>query len=96
MSAKKPSKGIEVYIRVRPAKNPDKRQLTLHPDDNKVEFNFDRDGLKIKEHRQESYTFEFSGILDMLTRQERVFEVIAKDVIESCFDGFNGTIFAYG
>lgn len=32
----------------------------------------------------------------MLTRQETIFEKLARDVIESCFDGYNGTIFAYG
>ena len=32
----------------------------------------------------------------MLTRQETVFDKIAKDVIENCFEGYNGTIFAYG
>ena len=32
----------------------------------------------------------------MLTRQETVFENIAKDVVESAFEGYNGTIFAYG
>jgi hypothetical protein len=32
----------------------------------------------------------------MLTRQETVFDKIAKDVVDSCFDGYNGTIFAYG
>lgn len=32
----------------------------------------------------------------MLTRQESVFDKIAKDVVDSCFDGYNGTIFAYG
>ena len=42
------------------------------------------------------YGFEFNGILDMLTRQETIFDKIGKDVIESCFDGYNGTIFAYG
>ena len=32
----------------------------------------------------------------MLTQQERVFNEVAKDVIEGCFEGYNGTIFAYG
>jgi len=32
----------------------------------------------------------------MLSRQESVFDVIAKDVVESAFEGYNGTIFAYG
>jgi hypothetical protein len=32
----------------------------------------------------------------MLTKQERVFDVVMQDVIESCFEGYNGTVFAYG
>ena len=32
----------------------------------------------------------------MLTQQERVFNEVAKDVVDGCFDGYNGTIFAYG
>lgn len=32
----------------------------------------------------------------MLTRQETVFEKVGKDVIDSCLEGYNGTIFAYG
>ena len=32
----------------------------------------------------------------MLTQQERVFEEVARDVIDSAFEGYNGTIFAYG
>ena len=40
--------------------------------------------------------FEFNGVFDMLTKQERIFEEVAKDVIDSCLEGYNGTIFAYG
>ena len=32
----------------------------------------------------------------MLTQQERVFNEVAKDVVDGCFEGYNGTIFAYG
>ena len=32
----------------------------------------------------------------MLTRQESMFEKVAKDVVDSAFEGYNGTIFAYG
>ena len=32
----------------------------------------------------------------MLTQQERVFDEVAKDVVDGAFDGYNGTIFAYG
>ena len=91
----KKSEGIEVWVRIRPSKNPDK-QLNIDVDEGKVDFSFKKDGLKNLEVRQEFYGFKFNGILDMLTRQESVFDKIAKDVIESCFEGYNGTIFAYG
>ena len=32
----------------------------------------------------------------MLTQQERVFNEVAKDVVDGYFEGYNGTIFAYG
>ena len=68
----------------------------MHCDENKIEFNLQRDGLKNQEIRKESYLFEFNGIFDMLTKQERIFDEVAKDVIDSCLEGYNGTIFAYG
>ena len=87
--------GIEVFVRVRPNKKFDP-QIILTPDENKVEFNLIRDkvddGTQIERHHR----FEFNGILDPMTRQETVFDKIAKDVIDGCFDGYNGTIFAYG
>jgi kinesin family protein 6/9 len=32
----------------------------------------------------------------MLTKQETVFSSVMEDMIQSCFEGYNGTIFAYG
>lgn len=32
----------------------------------------------------------------MDTSQEKIFDKVVKDVIDSALDGFNGTIFAYG
>lgn len=89
------SKGIEVFVRIKPTKKPDKT-LKFDIDDGKVEFTFTKDALRNLETRQEFYGFQFNGIMDMLTRQETVFEKIAKDVIDSAFEGYNGTIFAYG
>ena len=70
--------------------------MSLHPNDNKIEFNLKKEGLQNDEVREQNHLFEFNGILDMLTKQETVFDKIAKDVVDSCFDGYNGTIFAYG
>lgn len=32
----------------------------------------------------------------MDARQEKIFDKVAKDVVDSALEGFNGTIFAYG
>ena len=42
------------------------------------------------------HTFKFDKIFDCATTQEQIFNEIAKDVIDSAFHGYNGTIFAYG
>ena len=70
--------------------------MVLSIDDGKVEFNFNKDGLRNQEIRKEYHQFSFTSICDMLTRQESMFEKVAKDVVDSAFEGYNGTIFAYG
>jgi len=40
----------------------------LTPDEGKVEFNFQRDGLGISEIKNDYYNFKFNGIFDMLTK----------------------------
>ena len=52
--------------------------------------------MRHAEIKDDYYAFKFHGIFDMLTQQERVFNEVARDVIEGCFEGYNGTIFAYG
>ena len=42
------------------------------------------------------HTFKFDKIFDCATTQEQIFNEVAKDVIDSAIDGYNGTIFAYG
>ena len=32
----------------------------------------------------------------MDTRQEKMFDKVAKDIVDAAVDGYNGTIFAYG
>jgi len=40
--------------------------------------------------------FSFDQLFDMTTSQEKIFDKVAKDVIDSALQGYNGTIFAYG
>ena len=51
-------------------------------DSNEVTFTFPRDGQKSGNQnvKDEVQNFHFDGVLDMLTQQETVFNVIAKDV----------------
>lgn len=40
--------------------------------------------------------YGFNEIFDMSTRQPKIFDRIAKEVIEGALQGYNGTVFAYG
>jgi kinesin family protein 6/9 len=35
-------------------------------------------------------------MFDMDAKQEKIFDKVAKDVVDSAINGYNGTIFAYG
>lgn len=45
---------------------------------------------------EERRVFSFDQLFDMSTSQEKIFDKVAKDVIDSALEGYNGTIFAYG
>ena len=56
-----------------------------------------------RDHRQgiinntkESFAFKFAKVFSPEASQQEVFEQVAGPVIDSCIDGYNGTIFAYG
>uniref|UniRef100_A0A7N8X945 Kinesin family member 15 n=1 Tax=Mastacembelus armatus TaxID=205130 RepID=A0A7N8X945_9TELE len=46
--------------------------------------------------KPEPRTFTYDHVADMDTSQESVFNSVAKNIVESCMNGYNGTIFAYG
>lgn len=47
-------------------------------------------------NQQETVKFKFDQIFDKNAEQEKVFDRVAKEVVEEALEGFNGTIFAYG
>ncbi|XP_042300435.1 kinesin-like protein KIF6 isoform X3 [Sceloporus undulatus] len=47
-------------------------------------------------NKRESYRFKFQKVFDQESKQEEIFEAIAKPVAECALSGYNGTIFAYG
>ncbi|EYU40548.1 hypothetical protein ABFS82_05G091500 [Erythranthe guttata] len=52
--------------------------------------------LKLRKNNWDSDTFEFDEVLTEFASQKRVYEIVAKPVVESVLDGYNGTVMAYG
>ncbi|XP_065858060.1 kinesin-like protein KIN-UA isoform X2 [Euphorbia lathyris] len=52
--------------------------------------------LKLRKNNWDSETYEFDEVLTERSSQKRVYEAVAKPVVESVLDGYNGTIMAYG
>jgi kinesin family protein 5 len=52
--------------------------------------------LKLRKNNWESETYEFDEVLTEFASQKRVYEVVAKPVVESVLEGYNGTVMAYG
>lgn len=46
--------------------------------------------------KPEPKIFTFDHVANMDATQESVFSIVAKNIVESCMNGYNGTIFAYG
>ncbi|XP_054847362.1 kinesin-like protein KIF15 [Eublepharis macularius] len=46
--------------------------------------------------KPEPKIFTFDHVADVDTAQESVFSSVARNIVESCMNGYNGTIFAYG
>lgn len=89
--------GIEVYLRCRPTTKP-AAGFELDDAGNSVKFEFEKNMAKDYVNNQSTlYQFDhFKQILPMNVSQEKVFNTVGRDVVDSCFDGYNGTIFAYG
>lgn len=45
---------------------------------------------------KEAFNFSFNHVFETSTKQEQIFNEVAKEVVDSAIDGYNGTIFAYG
>ncbi|XP_050386767.1 kinesin-like protein KIN-UB [Argentina anserina] len=52
--------------------------------------------LKLRKNNWDTDTYEFDDVLTEYASQKRVYEVVAKPVVESVLEGYNGTVMAYG
>ncbi|KAJ3017417.1 Kinesin- protein 6 [Thoreauomyces humboldtii] len=100
---------IQIYARVRPARANSKLPIDpnrywCNPASQDQDGSKPRIGFHVPKdqaagminNQRESYDFRFDRVFDRDVGQEEVFDVVAKPVVLSVMDGYNGTIFAYG
>ncbi|XP_062850951.1 kinesin-like protein KIF15 [Trichomycterus rosablanca] len=84
---------IKVYVRVRPLT----QGMGLTTDgDQSLCLSVTSDQTLRLNSKPEPRTFTYDHVADMDTTQESVFSCVAKNIVQSCMNGYNGTIFAYG
>ncbi|XP_049337031.1 kinesin-like protein KIF15-A isoform X5 [Astyanax mexicanus] len=84
---------IKVYVRVRPLTHG--TGLTTDSDPSLCLTVTSPHTVRLHS-KPEPRTFTYDHVADMNTTQESVFSSVAKNIVESCMNGYNGTIFAYG
>ncbi|XP_027081812.1 kinesin-like protein KIN-UB isoform X1 [Coffea arabica] len=97
-TAKDESRGVRgrvrVAVRLRPRNVEEAVADADMPDC--VELQPELKRLKLRRNNWDSDTFEFDEVLTEFASQKRVYEVVAKPVVEGVLDGYNGTVMAYG
>uniref|UniRef100_A0A3Q4MP20 Kinesin family member 6 n=1 Tax=Neolamprologus brichardi TaxID=32507 RepID=A0A3Q4MP20_NEOBR len=90
---------IQIFARIKPTK----KNVAVYSVDNEnqtgssLEFFVPKDLADgFVNNKRECYNFRFQKVFDQVTKQEEIFENIAKPVADSVLAGYNGTIFAYG
>lgn len=85
---------VRVVVRLRPR---NAEELVADADfADCVEIQPELKRLKLRKNNWDSDTYEFDEVLTEYASQKRVYEVVAKPVVESVLDGYNGTVMAYG
>ncbi|XP_033207917.1 kinesin-like protein KIF3A [Belonocnema kinseyi] len=95
---------IKVYARLKPERS--RKRVTTHEVYHRPKEHVNEDFLVLTapprisneyiDNRPESWNFSFFKIYEESIEQAIVFDEVAKPVIHSVLDGYNGTIFAYG
>ncbi|XP_042356608.1 kinesin-like protein KIF15-A [Plectropomus leopardus] len=93
LAASNDSDSIKVFVRVRPLTQ--STGLTTDGDQQLCLTVTSPNTIRLLS-KPEPRTFTYDHVADMDTSQDAVFNSVAKNIVESCMNGYNGTIFAYG
>ncbi|XP_019132634.2 kinesin-like protein KIF15 isoform X2 [Larimichthys crocea] len=93
LAASSDSDSIKVFVRVRPLTQG--TGLTTDGDQGLCLTVTSPNTIRLLS-KPEPRTFTYDHVADMDTSQDSVFASVAKNIVESCINGYNGTIFAYG
>ncbi|XP_022134077.1 kinesin-like protein KIN-UC isoform X2 [Momordica charantia] len=85
---------VRVAVRVRPRNAEDLLSDADFADC--VELQPELKRLKLRKNNWSSESYRFDEVFTESASQRRVYEVVAKPVVESVLNGYNGTIMAYG
>ena len=94
MKGKKSGKSecVKVAIRVRPMNKHEKEQKSKLC----VEVDTVNNTVSVISEKNEAKTFPFDYVYPMDTTQREVYDQVAFPIVDSIFQGYNGTVFAYG
>ncbi len=92
MKDKGKSECVKVAIRVRPMNKHEEEQNS----ELCVEVNKDNNTVSIFKKTGNPKTFQFDYVFPMDCNQREIYDTVAFPIVDSIFQGYNGTIFAYG
>ena len=86
------SECVKVAIRVRPINKLEKEQKSTVC----VEVDTTNNTVSVNSTKNDTKTFQFDYVYPMETTQRQIYDQVAFPIVDSIFQGYNGTIFAYG
>lgn len=90
-----PQNTISTYLRCRPCKRPS--GFFELGEDSVVQVEVPKEVVTgMANNKRNRWRFGFNGLIGTEATQDEVFETVARPVVDSVIEGFNGTVFAYG
>ena len=86
------SECVKVAIRVRPMNAREKSEKSTIC----VEVDEQNNTVAVTSQKSDTKTFQFDYVYPMDSTQRRVYDEVAFPIVDSIFQGYNGTVFAYG